>query len=82
MGLRVFWELYRKNGVKCANKWFEEVPDAGRVSEDGKVEIWWERSMVTTKLLEHNRPDTVVVDCTLKRWTIVDFTVPWDKMLW
>ena len=22
MGLRVYWELCRKNGLKCAEKWF------------------------------------------------------------
>jgi len=30
MGLRVYWELCRKYDVKCALKWFEEVPDKVR----------------------------------------------------
>ena len=66
MGLRVYWKLCRKNVVKCAHKWFEEVQDEVRVSEDGKVEIWWDRSVVTKKPLEHNQPDIVVVDCIVK----------------
>jgi hypothetical protein len=39
MGLRVYWELCRKYGLKCADVWYKEVPDEVRVSEDGMVEI-------------------------------------------
>ena len=39
MGLRGYWELCRKYGVKCAGKWYEEVPDEVRKSGDGKIEI-------------------------------------------
>ena len=62
-----------KNGVKYAHKLFEEIPD--EASEDGKVEIWCDRRAVTTKPLEQNYPKILVVDCTLKHWTIVDFVV-------
>ena len=79
MGLRIYWELCRKFGVKCAGKWFEEVPEEVRVSADGNVEIWWDRSVMTTRQLEHNRPDVVVIDRTSRRWLIVDFSVPWDR---
>ena len=41
MGLRVYWELCRKYGIKSADVWYKEVPDEVRMSEDGKVEIWW-----------------------------------------
>ena len=78
MGLRVYWELCKKYGLRCAGKWYEEVPDEVRVSEDGKVEIWWDKSVATTKRMEHNRPDVVVVDRAKKHWVIVDFAVPWD----
>ena len=79
MGLRVYWELCRANGIKCARNWYEEVPDEVRVKEGGTVEIWWDRGVQTTKALDHNRPDVVVVDRALKRWTLVDFAVPWDR---
>ena len=49
MGLRVYWELCKKYGVKCADKWFEEVPDEVRVNEEGSVEIWWDKIVQTTK---------------------------------
>jgi len=79
MGLRVYWELCRKYGVKCSEKWYDESPDEIRVSADKKVSIWWDRSVETTRKMEHNRPDVTVVDHASKVWTFVDFSVPWDK---
>ena len=79
MGLRVYWELCRKHNIKCAPNWYEEVPDEVRKEEDGSVEIWWDRSVQTTKPFDHNRPDVVVVDRARKLWTFVDFAVPWDR---
>ena len=79
MGLRVYWELCRKYGVKCADVWYKEVPDEVRKSDDGKVEVWWDRGVETTQKLEHNRPDVTVLDHTSGLWTFVDFAVPWDK---
>ena len=79
MGLRVYWELCKRYGVKCAGKWFEEVAEEVRRNEAGDVEIWWDRGIHTTKKMEHNRPDVVVVDRTKKHWILVDFAVPWDK---
>ena len=78
MGLRVYWELCRKYGLKCADVWYKEVPDEVRVSKDGKVEIWWDRKVEMVKSLEHNRPDVVVFDWEKKECLIVDFAVPWD----
>ena len=79
MGLRVYWELCRKYGIKYAGVCYKKVPDEVRVSEDGKVEIWWYRSVKTTRKLEHNRPDITVLDRVARKWTFVDFSVPWDK---
>ena len=79
MGLRVYWELRRKYGIKSADVWYKEVPDEVRMSEDGKVEIWWDRSVETTRKLEHNRPDITMLDRVAQRWTFVDFSVPLDK---
>mgnify|MGYP003709940131 CR=1 FL=1 len=39
-------------------------------------EIWWDKKVITAKVLEHNRPDVVVIDREKKRWTMVDFAVP------
>jgi hypothetical protein len=79
MGLRVYWELCGKYGIRRSDRWFEETPDTIRVSQDGMYEIWWDKKVITAKVLEHNRPDVVVIDRVLKRWTMVDFSVPFDK---
>ena len=59
--------------------WYKKVPDEVRMSEDGKVEIWWDRSVETTRKFEYNCPDITVLDRAARRWTFVDFSVPWDK---
>ena len=28
--------------------------------------------------MEHNKPDLVIVDKVNKKWTLIDFSVPWD----
>ena len=78
MGLRVYWELCGKYGLKRSKQWFEETPDAVRVSEDKMYEVWWDNTVATTTKLEHNRPDVVVIDRVQKKWLIVDFSVPFD----
>ena len=70
MGLRVYWELCQKCGISCANKWFEEVPNTVRSSENGWFEIWWDRPIETTVNLEHNRPDVILINRQDKEWTI------------
>ena len=79
MGVRVYWELCKKYGVGCSEKWFEEVPDTVRVSQDGEFEIWWDRPIETTVKLDHNRPDIIVINRQDNEWIIVEFSVPWDK---
>ena len=79
MGLRVYWELCGKYGIQRSDRWYEEVPDEVRISADGQYEIWWDRTVITTKKMEHNRPDVVVIDRVLRRWLIVDFSVPFDQ---
>ena len=68
--------------MKFSERWFEEVPNDMRMSEDGKTKIWWDRAVETTTKLEHNRPDVVVVGRVAKSWVLVDFSVPWDKDVW
>ena len=79
MGLRIYWELCGKYGLKRSEYWWEEVPDAVRLREDGKVEIWWDRKVhVPDGRIVENRPDVVVVDRECKQWWFVEFAVPFD----
>ena len=78
MGLRVYWEVCGKYGMQRSDKWYKEVPDGVRFSADRRYEVWWNRKVVTEKVLEHSRPDLVVIDHVEKSWIIVDFSVPFD----
>lgn len=78
MGLRVYWELCGKYGVARHERWYDETPDTIRKSGDGRFEIWWDNTVVTPTHMEHNRPDVVVIDHVLKKWVLVDFSVPFD----
>ena len=57
-GVEVVLGTLLKYAVKCA-VWYEKVPDEVRVSEDGNVEIWWDRSIKTAQMMEHNHPDII-----------------------
>ena len=57
MGVRVHWELCRKYGIEGAVKWYDHVPSSICSTNDGTVEIYWDRTVYTAKHLKHNRPD-------------------------
>ena len=78
MGLRVYWELCGKLGLKRSEKWYDETPEPVRKRDDGMTEIWWDQKVNTPKKCEHNRPDLLVIDRESKRWFMVDFAVPFD----
>ena len=84
MGLRVYWELCGKLGLKRSERWHEETPDPVRRRDDGMTEIWWDQTVSTPKPIRdedeirHNRPDLLVIDRVSKRWFLVDFAVPFD----
>ena len=75
MGARVHWELRRKYGIECIDKC---IPSSTSRSKDGLFEIFWNRKILVGKGIEFNKPDVIVVDKAEKKWTIVDFCVPWD----
>ena len=78
MGTRIHWELCQKIEIQCKDKWFNHIPNAVCSSKDGKVELYWNRKIEVGKALEHNKPDLVIVDNVIKKWTLIDFSVPWD----
>ena len=79
MGLRVYWEICRKYGMKYRERWYEETPDKVRQSKCGNYEVWWDRPVETAKKVDHNKPDVVFINKKEKKWTIVDFSVPHDR---
>ena len=78
MGKRVYWEVCGNWGLRRSEKWYEEVPDGVRKSEDGNIEVWWDQKVVTPTEFKSNRPDMVVIDKSNKKWWMIDFSVPYD----
>ena len=78
VGSRIHWELCRKYGIDCAIKWYDHVPSRVCKSKDGLYEIYWDLKLLTGCGIEFNKPDLVIVDHADKKWTIVDFCIPWD----
>ena len=68
----------RKAGKRWKNKWkWKEVLDEVRVSEDGNVEMWWDKSVETSQKMKHNLPDVTVVDQVAQERTFI-LLVAWD----
>ena len=78
MGLRVYWELLVKYGFERSEKWYQEVPDPVRMTADKRYEIRWDQTIPTTRKLDHNKPDVVMIDHAEKKWILIDFSVPFD----
>ena len=73
---RVHWELCKKHGLKCSEKWYEHTPS--EVMENDKVELYWDLTIQTDMTVAHNRPDVILVEKTTRKWTIIDIAVPSD----
>ena len=78
MGARVHWELCRKYGIECADQWYNHLPSSVSRSKNGLYEIFWNRKILVGRGIQYNKPDVVLVDKAAKKWTIIDFCVPWD----
>jgi hypothetical protein len=78
VGARVHWELCRKYGVPCSERWYEHRPQEISVNTAGTVRLLWDSSHYTAESVRHNKPDVVVVDFKEKMVTIIDFAVPLD----
>ena len=78
MRKRVYWEVCGNWGLRRSEKWYEEVPDGVRKSEDGNIEVWWDQKVITPTEFDANRPDMVVIDKSNKKWWMIDFSVPYD----
>ena len=57
VALRVYWEMCRKYGIECTDKWYDHQPLA--VAETRDVRITWDRTVHTDKKLNYNRPGII-----------------------
>ena len=77
VALRVHWEICRKYGIECTDKWYDH--QALPVAENREVRITWDMTIYTDKVLKHNRPDITLVHKDTQEWTLIDIAVPADQ---
>ena len=73
---RVHWELCKKYGLECTERWYEHKPSA--VMECEEVTLYWDLTIQTDRTVEHNRPDIVLIEKKEHRWIIIDIAIPSD----
>ena len=77
MALRVQWEMCRKYGIECTDKWYDHQPLP--TAENGEVRITWDMTIYTDKVLKNNRPDITLVHKDTQKWTLIDIAVSADQ---
>ena len=77
VALRVQWEMCRKYGIECTDKWYDHqlLP----ITEKWRVRITWDMTIYTDKVLKHNQPDITLVHKDTQKWTLIDTAVPADQ---
>ena len=72
----IYWDLCKKYGVKVLAKWYDHVPE--KVVENDQVKILWDFNIQTDHVIQHRRPDVVLLDKTKKMCHLIDIAVPGD----
>lgn len=60
--------------IDCYKPYYKYIPMA--VIENSRHVLYWDRSIITDKTVDHNRPDIVLIDKVNKRGILVDIAVP------
>ena len=66
----VHWNLCKKFDLECKEKWYEHEPEKV-IESDTEVKILWDFSIQTDHVIEHRRPDLVVLDKEKKHCQIM-----------
>ena len=72
----VHWGLCQKYGIPSTEQWYKHRAEA--VVETQQVKLLWDFTIQTDHVIEHRRPDIVVLEKQAKRALIIDIAVPGD----
>ena len=78
MGKYIHWLLLKKFEIPTGNKWYGHVSNVVTETDDGKVNIYWNKPIKAPSKVKYNRPDVEVIDREENMWYIVDFAIPVD----
>ena len=73
----IHWELCAKYGIDRAKNWYEQKPIG--VMENDKAKILWDFMIQCDKMIEHRKPDIVLVDKVQQKCLIIDVACPGDN---
>ena len=77
LGKKIHWLLCKKFLIDCNEKWFLHEPEP--VQENERCKLLWDFTIQTDKVLEHRRPDIVIIDKEKKECILIDLAVPGDQ---
>ena len=73
---RVYSELCKNHELESSDRWYEHTP--ADVEENDEVGLYWDLTIQTDMTVAHNRPDIILVEKAIWKWTIIDIDVPGD----
>ena len=73
------WSLCKEYGFPRSKRWYEHR--AEKVLENGQVKILWDFHVQSDHVIEHCRPDLLLVDKVTNAATIIDVAVPGDTRI-
>ena len=74
---KIHWDISRKNGLECKDKWYEHEPEG--VVENEDVKLLWDVMIQCDNMIEARRPDIVLTDKKEHVAMIIDIAVPADE---
>ena len=75
----IHWSLCKEYGFSCPKKWYEHR--AEKVLENEEVKLLWDFHVQSDHVIEHCRPDLLLVKKKTKEATIIDIAVPGDTRI-
>ena len=75
----IHWELCGKYGIDRAKNWYEQKPIG--VMENDKAKILWDFMIQCDKMIEHRKPDIVLVDKVQQKCLVIDVACPGDNRI-
>ena len=75
----IHWSLCKEHGFSHSSKWYEHR--AEKVLENDEVKLLWDFHMQSDHIIEHCRPDLLLVKKKTKEATIIDIAVPGDTRI-
>ena len=75
----IHWQFCKDYNLEHAEKWYDHRPQV--TVENDKVKILWDMKIQTDKVLEHSRPDILVLDKDQRICKIIDVACPFDTRI-